>query len=238
MIAAITFDFWNTLYRPAFARSLRIQRLLETLTANRHAVTLKQIDAADEAAREEWNRIWRDEHRTLNAADWLHLMLRSLEIELPLTEFEALAAYFDRSALEANPSPMLVDGLAELLPRLSTRYRLGVISDTGLSSGRTLREFLKRDGVLDCFGCLTFSDELGASKPDARAFLSTLNCLGASPSQAVHIGDLTHSDIAGAKSVGMLAVRFVEVFDDPNQTVTPDAVLHSYAELESWLARA
>lgn len=236
MITAITFDFWNTLYKAApYAFALRRQFLFD-LFARRHIdVTVEQVDEAEEAARRNWNRIWREEYRTPSAADWVRWMLDELLITLPPDDFAALADYFDRSLLDANPGPTLIDGALELVPRLAQRYRLGIISDSGLSVGKTLRQFLKRDGLLACFTCTTFSDEVGVSKPHARIFQLTLDQLSARPQEAVHVGDLTHSDIAGAKAFGMFAVRMAANYDDTNHAVEPDAVVGSYAEFEAWL---
>jgi FMN hydrolase / 5-amino-6-(5-phospho-D-ribitylamino)uracil phosphatase len=238
MITAITFDFWNTLYKAApYAAGLRRKFLLEVFARNHLDVDVQQVDAAEEVARQEWNRVWRAAYRTPPAADWVRWMLDDLRITLPLDDFNALALYFDRSLLEANPGPMLIAGAAETVQRLARRYRLGIISDSGLSIGHTLREFLKRDGLLDCFTCTTFSDEVGVSKPHARIFQLTLDRLGAQPHEAVHLGDLTHSDIAGAKAIGMAAVRLTANYDDANRSVEPDAIVKSYAEFEAWLKR-
>ncbi len=238
MITAITFDFWNTLYRAAaYARPMRLRFLFEIFAKNQIDVTLDQVDAADEVARDEWNRAWRDDYRTPSSAEWLRWMLDALMIKLPPADFDALAAYFDRSLLAANPGPTLLDGAADAVRRLAQRYRLGVISDAGLSTGRTLREFLIRDQLIDCFTHLTFSDELGVAKPHARAFLSTLDYLQAKPHEAVHIGDLTRNDIAGAKSVGMQAVRIAANYDDPDRSVAPDVIVYSFGEFEDWLQR-
>jgi FMN phosphatase YigB (HAD superfamily) len=237
MITAITFDFWNTLYRAAaYARPLRLRFLFEVFARNQIDVTPDQVDEAEEVARNEWNRIWRDDYRTPSSAEWVRWMLEALMIQLPPDDFGALAVCFDRSLLDANPGPTLLDSAAETIRRLARRYRLGIISDAGLSSGRTLREFLSRDQMIDCFTCLTFSDELGVSKPHARAFLSTLAGLHTEPHEAVHLGDLTRSDIGGAKAVGMKAVRLVAGYDDPDRSVAPDAIVHSYAEFEAWLS--
>ena len=173
--------------------------------------------------------------RTPPAADWVRWMLDDLLIQLPPDDFNALADYFDRSLLDADPGPTLIDGAGEAVQRLAQRYRLGVISDSGLSTGKTLRQFLKRDDLFDCFACTTFSDEVGVSKPHTRIFQLTLDRLGAQPREAVHIGDLTHSDIAGAKAIGMVAVRLTASYDDANRSVAPDAVVNSYAEFEAWL---
>jgi HAD superfamily hydrolase (TIGR01549 family) len=237
MLKAITFDFWNTLYKAApYAFALRRKFLFEIFAKNHIDVDVERVDAAEEAARAEWNRVWREECRTPPAADWVRWMLDELLLQLPPGDFNALAAYFDRSLLEANPGPALIDGAAETVQRLAQRYRLGVISDSGLSTGQTLRHFLKRDGLLDRFTCTTFSDEAGVSKPHARIFQTTLEQLGAQPWEAVHIGDLTHSDIAGAKAIGMVAVRMTANYDDTNRSIEPDAVVNSYAEFEGWLA--
>ncbi len=238
MLKAITFDFWNTLYKAAaYAFALRRKFLFELLAQNHIDVSAEQLDAAEEVARREWNRVWREEYRTPSAADWVRWMLDDLLIQLPAGDFDTLADYFDRSLLEADPGPTLIDGAAETVRRLAQRYKLGVISDSGLSAGKTLRYFLKRDGILDCFACTTFSDEAGVSKPHTRIFQITLDRLGARPAEAVHIGDLTHSDIAGAKAIGMQAVRMTANYDDANRSVEPDAVVNSYAEFEEWLEK-
>ena len=238
MLKAITFDFWNTLYKAApYAFALRRKFLFEVFAKHQIDVDVEQVDAAEDVARTEWNRTWREEYRTPPAADWVRWMLEELLITLPPDDFNALADYFDRSLLDANPGPTLIDGAAETVQRLAERYRLGVISDSGLSTGKTLRHFLKRDGLLDCFTCTTFSDEVGVSKPHMRIFQITLDRLGARPQEAVHLGDLTHSDIAGAKAIGMQAVRMAANYDDANHSVEPDAVVTSYTEFEEWLAK-
>jgi FMN hydrolase / 5-amino-6-(5-phospho-D-ribitylamino)uracil phosphatase len=238
MLKAITFDFWNTLYKAApYAFALRRKFLFEVFARNLIDVSVEQVDEAEEVARQNWNRAWRDGCRTPSAAEWVRWMLDELLIQLPADDFHALAGYFDRSLLDADPGPTLIDGAAETVQRLAQRYKLGVISDSGLSTGRTLRHFLKRDGLLGCFTCTTFSDEAGVSKPHTRIFQITLEQLGAQPQEAVHVGDLTHSDIAGAKAMGMQAVRLTANYDDANRSVEPDAVVQSYAEFEEWLEK-
>jgi HAD superfamily hydrolase (TIGR01549 family) len=236
MLKAITFDFWNTLYKAAaYAHPLRRRFLFELFAKHQIDVSPEQVDAAEDVARRVWNKAWREEYRTPSAAEWVRVMLNELLIELPAADFEALATCYDRSLLDANPGPTLIDGAAETIRRLAQHYRLGVISDSGLSTGRTLREFLIRDQLIEYFTQLSFSDEVGVSKPHPHIFHLTLECLGAQPHEAVHIGDLTRSDIAGAKGVGMWAVRLTANYDDADQSVEPDAVLGSYAELEQWL---
>ena len=236
MIEAITFDFWNTLYQPGNSRPLRLQRLVDTLRQNAVVVEPDRFEAADRRARSEWDRVWLEDQRTMGSVEWLSIFCDELKVQLPAAEFNELAHYFDRSLLDPAVCPTLVAGAAAALDRLSTRYRLGVISDSGLSTGRTLRDIMQRDGILHHFQCLTYSDEIGVSKPHPRAFTTTLKCLNLPAAQVVHLGDLTRTDIAGAKSIGMEAVRFAEIHDDPDRSVEPDGVVYSYGEFEAWLA--
>ncbi len=232
MIKAITFDYWETLYRGVSGRSLRMSQLVDVLRAHDYAFSQQALDEADRVAQVEWERVWREEHRTLSARDWLRMMLDHLGAALPASDFDALALYFDEAIVEVDPPMRLVDGVAETVERLARRYRLGVISDTGLSSGRTLRRILERDGMAGYFACLSFSDETGVSKPHPDAFRRTLDCLSARPSESVHIGDLTRTDIAGAKAIGMRVVRFAGSHDDPDRSTEPDATIDTYADFE------
>ncbi len=236
MLKAITFDYWNTLYKAAaYAHPLRRRFLFDLFARHNIDVTAAQVDAAEEVARQMWNRAWHEEYRTPSAAEWVRVMLDALTVQLPPADFDALAMCYDRSLLEADPGPTLLDGAYEAIERLARHYRLGVISDSGLSCGKTLREFLIRDGLIDCFTTLSFSDEVGVSKPHARIFQHTLERLGAQPHEAVHIGDLTRSDITGAKAIGMWAVRMAANYDDADHSVLPDAVVYAYPEFERWL---
>jgi len=66
MLKAITFDFWNTLYKAApYAFALRRKFLFEVLARNHIDVSVEQVDEAEDVARRNWNSVWRDERRTL-----------------------------------------------------------------------------------------------------------------------------------------------------------------------------
>jgi putative hydrolase of the HAD superfamily len=50
------------------------------------------------------------------------------------------------------------------------------------------------------------SGEVGVGKPDPRIFDLALRLLGASPEEAVMVGDNPTRDVAGAKAAGVTAV--------------------------------
>jgi len=113
----------------------------------------------------------------------------------------------ERAAHEIEESSVqapleLLPGVRETIPALARAgYKLGIISDTSLTPGRLLMQFLQADGLLAHFSALTFSDVTGYTKPDPRMFRATLAEMGATPGEAAHIGDTPRTDIAGAQAI-------------------------------------
>ncbi len=239
-IKAITFDFWATLYKPKTVdytqRLLRMKEIVERGTGINYAT--EEFQLAVKLARDTWSRTWREDYYTMSAADWLGVMQRGLGALLPADCLVELETVMENSVLEDLPT--LTPEAVAVLAALSQRYRLGLISDTGITPGRVLRHILEQDQLSRYFTYLTFSDEVGRSKPHPSAFLTTLAVLKATPAEAVHIGDLLRTDIAGAQAVGMRAVQYIGISHDVGEelngaTVTPDAVIRSHEELEPLL---
>ena len=171
-------------------------------------------------------------------------MLNALGISISPADQARIESRMENSLLLDRPD--VVEEVPAVLAELSTKYRLAVISDTGITPGRVLRQILQTDGLLDYFTQLTFSDEVGYSKPHPNSFLRTLEKLQASPASAVHVGDLLRTDIVGAKSVGMRGVQYVGVNHDrwpistesaPQTTIEPDAVINDHTELPALLRK-
>ena len=100
--------------------------------------------------------------------------------------------------------PEITPAAAEAVHELRARgLILGVISNTGRTPGRVLRQLLADAGLLPCFDVLVFSDEAGVRKPAAAIFRRVLSETGVDPARAVHVGDDAVSDVAGARGVGM-----------------------------------
>jgi len=237
LIAAITFDFWNTLFVAEFriSGSLRLQWIKQALEQAGHTqITDARLEQAIHRTWQEWERVWEHEYRTFGAEHWVSLVLADLGVNPTQAERDILIKAMEKSGLEVKPP--LIDGLASLLPRLAQRYRLGVICDAGLSPGWMLRQWMDAQGILRYFSHLTFSDELGVSKPHPDMFLTTLAGLGVPPEAAVHIGDYPRTDIAGAQGVGMRTIRFAGVHDWDDGAAQADAKIASYRELEPLLA--
>lgn len=236
MLRAITFDFWGTLYQNAWAREQRLRLLQETLHRTDQVYDWESLDAAYEHAWGVFDQLWLEEHRSITFERWLGEMLAHLQATLPEDVQAGLRQPMQEVFLrEGAPRP--VPGVSKVLPRLAQRYRLGLISDVGLTPGRVLRELIRRDGLLSYFDTLTFSDETGVTKPMPEPFLRTLGALDAEPWEAIHIGDLPETDLVGARRVGMGAILFLGVSHREDGRALADAVFEEYTELESLLDR-
>ncbi len=213
-IKAISFDFWNTLFAETpggftLYQETRRRLLKESLNERGGNFTEEQIRQAASLEAESHHLIWTQEHRTLSAVQRVRRILDHLRASLPEDAIARLVNHYEEGIYERPP--VLVDGAREVIAELSGRYRLGIISDIGFSPGRVLRQLMREVGILQAFDSLIFSDEAGCSKPHAAVFARTAQALNACPTEMVHVGDLEHTDIVGAKKANYFAIRFVGI---------------------------
>jgi putative hydrolase of the HAD superfamily len=237
-IQAITFDFWGTLYRSA--RTNNSNRTLIVKNAIREAgladIPDEKVIEAIEEAWKRWVHVWENEHRTWGAAEWVDTMQALLEFDLPGDIRPRVLQELEEVVLDGNTQP--IAGVVEMIPELAKQYRLGIISDTGVTSGKTLNKLLEREGLLRFFKKLVYSDEINSSKPAAQPFQAALSGLGVEPQQAVHVGDLRRTDVAGANRMGMWSIRFTGYQDDERvEFGEANIVLADYANMSDALAK-
>ena len=235
-IIALTFDFWNTLYAADdgamnLVRPKRLEALRGVLAAGGAHPTDDGLQQAYRAGFDAYMGAWGG-GRHFGAREQVLFFLEYFSVEAesipPGTIAEAAAAIEDASLLA---DLQLLPGARETIPALAAAgYRLGLISDTSLTPGRILRRFLERDGLLPSLAVLTFSDETGYPKPDARMFTRTLAALDAEPDQAAHVGDTPRTDIAGAKALGITAIRYAAAADQ-DEPPEADYVIRDHREL-------
>jgi putative hydrolase of the HAD superfamily len=164
---------------------------------------------------------------------WEELM-RQLNIPLESVPFTAVTAAYEELTLEYLPQ--LIDGVEEAIERLASKYRIGLICNTGYTGGRVLRQVLARHGLIGYFGVLTFSNEHGWLKPDPRIFKHTLADLGVPPENALHIGDTEDMDIVGAKAAGLYSARYLQGGDNDGAiTSQADLLFFDWSELDGLL---
>jgi putative hydrolase of the HAD superfamily len=236
MLEAVTFDFWGTLYHGAYGMEQRLALIAAALEHDGHSYSRRDLRAAYDDAWSVVDRIWRTEHRSLPVSGWLDVMFARLEADVSTATRCRLQRPVEEVLLVDGAGPELIPGVSAVVPALASRYQLGLISDVGLTPGRVLRQVLSRDGLLQHFDVLTFSDEAGATKPVPEVFLRTLEGLGARPKRAAHIGDLPETDLTGARAAGMWAVLFLGASGREDGLPLADASFRAYSELPELLS--
>ena len=203
-LRAITFDFWRTLFRDANVRERQRARV-DALVAATGAPEEAAKTALNEAHME-FLRVHIMEQRTLQPHDAIPMVEKSLGLTCTPEVAEALAETFATAILKFSPEP--IEGALEAVQTAAGKVRVGLISDTGISPGSSLEKILERHGFLEHLAVLTFSDVVGAAKPQAIAFADAAGRLGVRPDEVLHIGDLEPTDIAGALAFGAQAGLF------------------------------
>lgn len=105
-------------------------------------------------------------------------------------------------ALEFEPYPDALPALEELR---AAGLRLVIVSNWDCS----LPDWLGPTGLLEAVDHVISSAEAGAAKPDPAVFARALALAGATPSQALHVGDSLVNDVEGARAAGIRAVLIV-----------------------------
>jgi putative hydrolase of the HAD superfamily len=241
-LQAITFDFWGTLYTEL--EGVKAEREEQQVLAALDAFRRMRVRPAEEDVRrtlvglyQRVDVLWRNEQRAMSGTEQAQWFGQQLGYDIEPKSARRVADML-AMALVRHP-PVLRVGANGVLEAVEADYKLGLISDTGVLRGCAIREVLRRDQVLEYFQHLTFSDETLTTKPQPRQFLYTLQMLGVRPEQAVHVGDMEETDVAGAKACGMRAVL---LSPDGTSDSDADAVIADLCELPdvllNWSDRA
>lgn len=120
---------------------------------------------------------------------------------------------------------------ADVLERLSHKYRLGVIANQLPGAAERLERF----GLGSHISLIVSSAEFGAEKPDPSIFIAALSAAECEPGRTVMVGDRPDNDIKPARALGMMTVRVrsgqFRYFEPAGEEYAPDAVIDDIAEL-------
>jgi putative hydrolase of the HAD superfamily len=237
-IEAVTFDFWNTIARerPGTAvREARQRAIAAACEACEVELEAEQLAASLEQVAASYQRSW-SEGVHFHPEEGAEMLVSVLGVEGAAREMVAEAFLGAGRGAELELSP----GIRACLEALRARgLSLGIVCDVGFTRGALLREFLDREGLLGHFAGWAFSDEVGHYKPSPQIFEAALGALGARPGEAVHVGDLRRTDVAGASAIGMVTVRYRGLHDDRNEDVGREAdfVTDSHLALPDLIGR-
>ena len=233
-VRAITFEFWDTLVR-SDTMAFRVARRLaigEVFAEHGFSAEHDAIEAAFDHAVGLFDSAWSSNeqftgHHAIEAV--LDMLGHSPSAEVRQRIIDAYVGAGREVDID------LTDNIGDTLEALKAAgLRIGIICDVALTPSTTLRHLLDRHGLLGHFDHWSFSDEVGVYKPDPAIFNHALAGLGGvDPADAAHIGDLRRTDVAGARAMGMLALRYCGANDDHDETHGPEAdvVVDDHAEL-------
>ena len=236
-VKAVTFDFWNTIAcePPGTMAEARQRAVASACDSCGIEVEAEMLAASLEEVASSYHRSW-SAGTHFHPREGAEMLVRALGAEGAAREMVAEAFLTAGRGASLDLSPDIRSCLAMLSER---EIRLGIVCDVGFTGGEVLRDFLDREGLLEHFSGWAFSDEVGHYKPSPQIFEAALGALGVQPAEAVHVGDLRRTDIAGARGVGMRTVRYRGLHDDSGTDGGEEAefVVDSHAELPGLIAR-
>jgi putative hydrolase of the HAD superfamily len=238
-IEAVTFDLWFTLIahdqlyddRLRAARTAGIRQALE---AEGVTVTDEAIDKAYTSSEAYLQQRW-SKYLDVDTPEQAEILLKCMGIDPSPLLINAIERPYAEAVLQVEP--YLVDGAADALKEIGdSGAKLALISNTGRTPGKAMRQVMQRLGILSFFEVTTFSNETGFLKPDGRIFETTLSKLGIAPGNAVHIGDHPLLDVQGSKQFGMKCIHVTRYAPKIDALHVPDLAVESLRQLPEAIA--
>ena len=230
--SAVTFDFWNTLMWEPAGQLLaqRTETCLGVASDLGFQISAEEFEAAHEAAFQGYQRAWHANEQFC-VPEAVDVIMAELAMPSDRQLLESLIQAFSDAGGTTDVRP--ADNVESCLRELKAAgAKLSIVCDIGLTPSPVVRQYLEAAGLLGYFDHWAFSDEVEAYKPAARIFRHTLDHLGVEPSRAVHVGDRKRTDVAGAQALGMRAIRYTGVYDDPvTDQPEADLVIDDLADL-------
>jgi putative hydrolase of the HAD superfamily len=230
VIKAITFDLWNTLLGTISYSDLRLCILELFLEDKKVNISKSNLNAL-------YNNYFNFLHPQFKTVKQHHIYTSERiqhlfnKLDLTFSSMELNKIVNEIEAVILKRTPDLKKGVKETIKILSEDYKLGIISDTGVTPGKIIRIVLKRYDLLHHFHTTIFSDEVGYYKPHPKTFKAALKNLNCLPENTIHIGDNLETDIKGAKNCNIYTIWIRDPFQEESNEVQPDYKVDSISEV-------
>jgi len=228
MIQAVTFDLWNTIFENKFYAEMRLHWFIQFLSKNGIFQSNKDIKNAFKVSFQFPKRNFEDNNH-IYTEDRILKMLKTLKIDLSKKQKAIIKREFEEVML--NDPPSLKKGAKKTLEELYSDYKIGLISNTGITPGRIIVKIFQEYDILQYFQVKIFSDEIGYYKPHPIIFNTALKKLECAPHNVIHIGDLLETDIKGAKDCNMYTIWFNDSKSAKLENIQPDYEIHEICEV-------
>lgn len=237
MVGGVTFDFWDTLVGVDPSRGIRDAQVAAFAAVLEEDGQFRPGHAIAEAFEANWRAFelaWHRNTGQYTAGDSTDFIAGQLGVHLRPGLRDELIRSFARTGELAALHPS--SGASACLEKLAASgVRLGIVCDVGLIASSILRKRLHDFGLLRHFDGWSFSDETDVFKPRPEAFMVALDEMGVTPQEAAHIGDNPATDVAGAKALGMRALRYRGIVDRGDGETPADAVVDDLLDLPGLL---
>ncbi len=200
-IRSVFFDFYNTLcyFHPTreerqsiaweqFDIHLPLEVIRQAYVPGEHYWTLENARSPiQQRSKEEWDSF---------TAEYEQYLLRSAGVEV--SKDLAREIYQAYSSQEKGLK-LFPDIEPSLVALREAGLTVGLISN----SDTNVEPMCQQLGITDYFSFIISSCDVGCEKPHPRIFELALTNAGVQPEEAVHVGDQYHSDVVGARELGI-----------------------------------
>jgi len=204
-------------------------RVSDVLAARGVTLSAEALIKADPPARRELDDRGVIGGTTDASRGWLFFDLVLAHAGVPRSDATAAAlTELHRYHTASNLWEYVPDHVVPFLERLRARgLRLVVVSN----ANGTLLKHMDRLDLTRRFDCVLDSADEGVEKPDPRFFEIALARSGAQKDATIHVGDLYHVDVVGARNAGLRGVLLDEA------DLRPDADCPRVRSLDELAAR-
>jgi putative hydrolase of the HAD superfamily len=120
---------------------------------------------------------------------------------------ELFAVYSDARTRSVDLIELFEDAVDTIRALRAQGLKIGILTN---GPSELQRRKLRRIGIEQEVDAVAVSEEIGASKPDPRAYERAVAMLGLEPAEVAMVGDHVVNDVAGALAAGLAAAVWVE----------------------------
>lgn len=197
MISAVFFDFSGTLVSSSFDIAACRNSVTRYLGSQGFEVTPEKYSSSVETCLADVKAA-----RELQEETTYENFMRKVLSHLGIEASDSLIGKIEKIEFNNYYWKCFPNSVA-ILDELSTKYRLGLISNAMTSSAI---DVLRDEHLLPYFEVIVLSRDVGFRKPHPAIFNSALKMLRVSAKESVFVGDNAGTDILGARRIGMSGV--------------------------------
>lgn len=232
MVKAVFFDFYRTLCVWGEPFKPRLQRIADRygveVNWTHYAAAREELDSNSPGSGPATHNILETIQRMV---DSYRAFLKMLDVQDYLDQIAWEMLQSEHSLFAANAAILYDDVVPTLQCLQDDGFKLAIVSNWSVP----LDSLTERLGIAEYFDVIVASHDarVRSIKPDPHIFTYTLEIIGVSAEEVVHVGDTYEADVVGAKNVG---IRPILIDRDNTQIGRWDETIQSLSELPELLS--